>query len=274
MQSLTGTYLLKAVGFNGAESLNPALAVSTVANLSAYNAIESINEEPTFAGVKTDTVVVSGALELDGTLTGMYEFDNEVDLGAVYTSRLTATIAAAGRDLSTTIDDIANIDLVENWDGGVDPSKWGVVLQLRYTTDNPAGAPTWSEWQDFIIGDFTARAYQFRAILTSGIVGVTPTVTTLQINVDMPDYNQANKGLTSHSTDTPTVVLFPTPFKVLAGIGISINDLDSGDTYKITGPSGAGDPDETGFGIICKDSTATRVTRTFGYVAKGGGVKL
>ena len=39
------------------------------------------------------------------------------------------------------------------------------TLQVRTTNDDPGGSPTWSTWKTFIVGEYTARAYQFQIIL-------------------------------------------------------------------------------------------------------------
>lgn len=270
----SGTYLIKAIGISGLESDNETIIVSNIASLAGFNAVEAVVENPTFAGAKIDVDVVSGSLELDGgALIGLYEFDNAVDLGGVYTSRLSANIEATGRDTTATVDDWTNVDDVENWDGGVDPSSWGLQLQLRWTEDDPSGSPAWSEWQNFVIGDYTARAFEFRAYLTSTLSTITPSISTLEVDVDMPDQSQSNNDLTSDSTDSPcTEVLYPSPFKARPGLGLAVQNMATGDYYVLTGPAGSGDPDETGFGIIFKNAAGTRITRTFDYVAKGYGL--
>jgi hypothetical protein len=41
---------------------------------------------------------------------------------------------------------------------------------VRTTDDDPAGAPAWGPWHDLEVADYTARAFEFRTLHTSGNV--------------------------------------------------------------------------------------------------------
>lgn len=281
-----GTYLVKAVDVGGRYSANPAIAATAVNGLPGQNTVLAVTESPGFAGVHTNTGVSGGALQLagsdsiddwpdvdavlnvdignDGVLTsGSYVFAEAVDLGAVYTSRLMADIGVSGIDLNSTIDTWDDVDLVEDFDGAADSSLWSLALQLRFTPDDPSGSPAWSGWIPFVIGDYTARAFEFRVLLASAVANVTPSLSTLAVDIDMPDRTVSGRGIASAAVGT--TVSFAAPFRDTPAITITPQDMATGDYYAITSPSAVS------FGIRFFNSAGTGIQRTFDYLARGYG---
>lgn len=284
--SLVGTYLIKAVDYGGRESETESIAVSTIAEMEGFNAVAVLAEQPIFTGAHEGTVADAGFLRLDAAgsvddwenfddvlnvdfgdsgivASGTYQFSNTFDLGDVYTSKLTASIVVDGSDLTQNIDMVSNIDMLADFDQSADPASYSVQLQVRKTNDDPAGTPEWSGWQNFVVGDYTARAFQFRVILTSLQAGVTPVISTLSVQVDMPDRTDAQRNLASSAAGSN--VVFLNAFKATPVIGITATNMATGDYFEITGQS------ETGFTIRFFNSAGTGVSRTFDYLAKGYG---
>lgn len=280
-----GSYLIKAVDVGGRASENAAVAVTAQA-ASGQNAILTLTESPHFAGARTRTAPGGGALQLAGNDTaddwadvdavlnfdvgdaglatdGMYEFAQTVDLGAVYASRLAAGIAVSGLDLNTTLDAWEDIDAVEVFDQDVDPSLWSLQLQLRATNDDPDASPAWSDWTPFVVGDYTARAFGFRALLASGVQNVTPSLSHLSVSVDMPDRIASGRGVAAEAAGTD--VSFARPFRAAPAITVTPRDMAAGDYYAVTGQTPAG------FSIRFFDSGGGGVARTFDYLARGYG---
>ena len=197
---------------------------------------------------------------------GTYGFYNSIDLGAVYTSRLTLDMAVSGIDTTVSIDTWADIDNQESWDQSVDPSLWGVQLQLRSTNDNPAGSPAWSNWMPFVIGDYSARAFQFRALLSSDLAGVTPAVTQLRVDLAMPDRTESARNITTLAAGS--TVTFGNPFRATPAISITAQNMATGDYYTITSPSASG------FTIRFFNASNTGISRTFDYLASGYGEQI
>ncbi len=283
-----GTYLIKAVSITGIASRNAALIVSDVEALHDLNAVENLVQQPGFVGAKTNVFVNSelAGLQLDYTddffsrtnvfgvadwflgngglaPEGTYVFAETLDLGDIYTSRLTAAVEAFG--LNVTDDFFARPDVfsVEDFFMLEDPSVWDVDIEYRTTNDNPSGAPKWSDWQPFVIGDVSARAFQFRARLYSFEFAVTPVVTRLEVQIDMPDRILSGEDLAIPAAGRR--VIFSPAYKVLKGLGITAQGLLTGDTYSITSK------DATGFNIRFFSSSGTPVARTLDYVAVGYG---
>jgi predicted phage tail protein len=288
-----GTYLVKAVSRVGIVGRNPALITSDVAAISKMNAVEELVENPDFTGAKTQVILnpslaglqlaysdnvfgradwfINGDFFLGFPSTGglagegFYAFSQTVDLGAVFTSRLTAVVDAVGIDLST------NLFIWSDWFDREDffmtepASTWDARLEYRSTNDNPAGAPVWTDWKQVIIGDVTARAYQFRLRLMSYQFGVTPLVTRLEAQIDMPDRHEGGNDLTVSAAGLR--VDFLPAFLGLKGLGITAQNMATGDRYAIT------DKSPTGFNIQFFNSSGTAVAKTFDFVAVGYGRK-
>jgi hypothetical protein len=207
--------------------------------------------------------------------SGIYYFDNYVDLGEKYVSRITTDIDVDFLDHVDTFDDAGgNFDARPgNFDG--DASQFdsvSVKTQMAYTDDDPAASPTWSGWRDFIVGDIAARAIKFRAILKSEAAGgdfagatTAPAVRTLSASVDMPDRVESASDITYTGTYPVT---FPAAFNATPAIGIATS-LANGDRYAISGKS------RTGFTITTYTGASVSTNpATFDYVAKGYGKEL
>ena len=293
----TGTYFIKAVddttsGSN--TSVNPAQFITTSAGLEELNVVETLSEDPSFAGVKSSIEIDDdGHLILERqplfdaatglfdarsgnfddfdnyASSGTYYFANSVDLGGTFTSRLNYSLVSSRFDITATFD-TAN-GLFESRSGFFDGENTTfddteVSLELRHTTDDPTGTPTWSNWQTFSISDITARAFEFRVIMTSTNPNATPVVEELSVVVDMPDRVTSGQDITFTGT---TNVTFPDAFKAVPAIGISLADLANGDRYTITNKTRSGFTMNTFTG-----GSASTNPVTLDYVAKGYGKEL
>ncbi|QIG76097.1 tail host specificity protein J [Rhizobium phage RHph_I4] len=268
--ALKGTYLIKAVSYTGVYSPIAKMVVNDTENIAAMNAVQEYNEHPTFLGTKTDTEVVLEGLQLvetDNTFPpeGTYNFQNTLDLGGIYTSRLTANIDVFGRDTRNTMSSWGLLSGLEAM-SSVGSDLWD--LALEYRVSNQASTDpliVWSDWETFIIGDVTFRSIQFRVRLFSLNSAVTPVIRSLSVKIDMPDRIISNKDVL-----VPTAglaIAFDPPFKHLTGIAIADQDMATGDRKVITAKS------ETGFAIRYFNSSGTAVARTFDYTAVGYGVQ-
>ena len=291
--TMVGSYLIKAVRGNGVRSRNATAIRTNVAGILGLNVVETLDEVG-FPGTLdrlerrdgtlrllsknvignwttlADVVTMAEGVEGSGSnveVEGFYTFAEDIDLGAVYTSRLTASIDAVGADLTNVIGNwssLASVALLDN----SDPEDWGVELQVRMTNDAPS-AGNWSDWQPFVVGDMTARAFQFRlrlngsAQVTDDFSTISPIVSSLRVTIDMPDRDEAGNDIAVPAAGRR--ISFAPAFMGLGGIGVAIQDGAVGDRYAIT------DKDETGFFIRFFNSVNTAVPRTFDYVAKGYG---
>ena len=203
-------------------------------------------------------------------LTGTYVFNNEIDLGIKYTARMSFGITVTRQDgagvLFTDAAGLFTSRLGLFTGTSSDLGDTNVVMQLSTTDDDPAASPTWGAWQDFIVGDYEARAFRFRALLSTETSNATPRIANLSVTADMPDRVIASNDIVS-GTGGKAVVFTPA-FKALSGLGISAQGLATGDYYDITLK------DQDGFTIEFFNSAATSIDITFDYVARGYGKEI
>lgn len=282
--AMNGTYSIKAVNREGIESAAATMVSTNVQTLDALNVVATITEDPAFAGVRTNLAVDPSGLILSGGSTvdlwgdfdaianidfgelsgfvpeGFYDFANTLDLGSVYTSRLTATIEAAGNDIRSNVDDIPDVDAVRNFDGA-DPSAWNVELQVATSDDGV----TFASWRTFTIGDYTARAFKWRARLSSTDIYVTPILSGLSVTVDMPDRDERGNDIACPAGGA--TIYFSRAFRAVPAIAITGQNLATGDYVSLTAKG------DDRFTLRFFNSVGAGVARTFDWIAKGYGVK-
>lgn len=290
--AMTGTYFIKAIDKIGNESLNPAEIVAIIDGIQGLNVVETITESPTFSGTKTEVnVTEDGYLVLDtsidfdsatgdfddypgdfdgggGTTSteGTYYFSNTVDLGSVYTSRVTANITVDRLDYVNLFDDAeGDFDTRTGLFDG-DPNTYGdtnVIFYISTTEDDPAGSPVWTDYRQFYVGDYKARAFRFKIVLSSENGDSSPRVKTLSVTVDMPDRVTSGDNIASGAGAYS--VTFSPAFKTAPAIGIAAQNLQQGDYYAISSKSASG------FTITFRNSSGTAVNRQFDWIARGYG---
>lgn len=287
LPTLVGTFMVKALSYVGVYSTNAAMLVSNVPGASSMNVVEDLVESPSFAGNRTNVVVVANDLMLStgsmmsdwGTLNtlddmlfatataflpeGMYEFAQIIDLGQAYTSRLSGVMEVYGFDFGDVIDYWATLWDVESMDS-TSSDSWDAKFEFRTTTDDPSVEESWGDWIPFQLGDVFARAFQFRVRLFSYSPRVSPRVRTLSVKIDMPDRVIADNDILVPTSGLS--ISFDLPFKKLMGLSVADQDLLTGDHHTITAKNNAG------FFIQFFNAAGTPVARTFDYVAKGYGV--
>ena len=281
---LTGTYMAKFVDSTGNESVNTSSFVSTtIPNIINMNAVATSTQNPSFTGTKTNMVAVDNVLKFEAdTLldsvtelmddweildaiggldsAGSYEFDTYIDLGAVYTSRATASIAFTAFVIGDFIDD--RTALMDTWtDLENAPSDVTLNLYIATTNDDPSGTPTWSSWAKFTVADYSARAYKFKVEASSTNADHQINITELSVAVDMPDTVQGANALTSLSTGLLSVT-YATPFKAIPALGVTFTDLDSNDILDIQNET------TTGFDVGVKHGSNYEA-HNFNYLARG-----
>jgi len=292
--AMTGTYFIKAVDKLGNSSENAVSTVAIIESIKGLNLVATSTQSPSFTGTKTNMVVVDGnKLQLgtanlfdsvagnfddagglfdggDGNVasSGTYEFDTHIDLGAIYTSRVTANMNVARISFVNLFDDASgNFDDRSGLFDG-DPQQFddtNTELLVATTEGDPSGSPTYTDFRKFFVGDYKARAFKFKLQMTSTKGTATQQVSALSVTVDMPDRVVAEADVVSGTSTSGKAITFSPAFKTLGGVGISAQNLASGDFYAITNKS------ETGFTIEFFNSSSATVSRTFDYVARGFG---
>jgi predicted phage tail protein len=281
-----GSYLIKAVDTSGVYSLMETVSVVGVVDLLNKNIVEEVLESPTWIGTKTNVEVNSVNLTLSSTtmlsewttinsitnigydydgvyLTGEYIAAETVDMGEIYTCTISSDIRAFGNNLTTKIGDWPILSNILELGESVDPASWTVELQIRKSNDNI----TWTPWEKFYIGEHSARAFQFKLLLTSLDKRITPVVTKFLVTVDMPDRVYSGQDLVCPPGGL-SVVYLPS-FAAKPAVAVNVQGVTGGEYNTITSAT------ETGFTIqFFSNDTNTAVTRTFDYVAHGYGRKI
>ncbi len=295
--AMTGTYFIKAVDKVGNSSENAVSNVAIIESIKGLNLVETSTQSPNFTGNKTNMVVVDGNLLQLGTAnlfddvagnfddagglfdggvgnvasSGTYEFDTHIDLGGVFTSRVTANMNVARISFVNLFDDASgNFDDRSGLFDG-DPQEFddtNTELLVATTEGDPTASDiTYTDFRKFFVGDYKARAFKFKLQMTSQKGTATQQVSALSVTVDMPDRVIAERDVVSGTSTSGKTITYAPAFKVLQGVGISASNLASGDFYAITNKS------ETGFTIEFFNSSSATVSRTFDYVARGYGEK-
>jgi len=260
---MRGSFLIRAEHPTGAMSATPAVFVNLAEPLTELNAVASLPQYPTWDGTKNNTSVSNNNLVIaTGHTSGTYEFSSP-DLTQVYVSRVSASINVAGVLSSDDIFAWPDVFSIGNIFAD-DSDEWSATIELRTTLDDPNGAPVWSEWQPFVVGDYTARAFQFRLTLTSLDDGETrPVVSELTVDIDMPDRTEGANNVSVPAAGLD--VMFATPFAAVPSIVVTGRNLASGDYVSVTNQT------RSGFRMQFFNSVGLGVTRVADWVAVGYG---
>lgn len=284
--AMNGTFLIKAVIAAGVESESAASIVVTSVTVLNMNVVAAMDEAGAgFPGDRDGAVVVNGALRLasqdtlsdwpslaavsslawgrNGVVSeGTYGFAQTLDLGGAFVCRVAMGLDASALAMGNTLSAWPSLSAVR-WLSGADPGKWRAVVQVRTTSDDPGASPQWSSWADLVVGDYTARAFQFRVVLSTGDASVTPAVGSLAVSVDMPDRVDGASDVTVPAAGL--AVTFSPAFRATPAIGYGAQDLQTGDVVLVSGQTPAG------FFIQVKNAGGSGVQRTLDWIARGYG---
>jgi len=282
----TGSYLIKAVDKNGNYSSNESIIATNINDIGNFNAVATQTESPTFAGTTYRTVVLDNTIRLDSSelfdsaignfdsgtsffdsgLTaydlyplGYYYFANPIDLGATYTTRVTAFITQTADNIDDLFDSrTGNFDDgASNFDGDA-PANCNAHLEIALSNDNI----TYSSYRNFVIGDYTARYYKFRVMMTSSDLSSTPVVSALSVTLDMEDRIFSGNDIIS-GTGTYAVTFTYPFYSSNYAVGITAQGMNTGDFFTISSKT------VNGFNVAFKNSASSGVSKTFDYLAKG-----
>jgi predicted phage tail protein len=240
------------------------------------------NDSPKFQGNKTNLTFDSSTNSIKLTnpatnATGEYEFNEVLDLGAVFSLDLKRHVLSEGFYSGSLFDSrTALIDTWTDFDGATATSVNCEVL-VAVTQDNPSsGSPTFTAFQTFVNGTYKGRGFKFKAVLTS-------TDPAQNIHISELGYTATFQRRTEQSATAIASgsavknITFSNPFFVgtsallgansnLPSIGITATDnITSGDYFQVTNIS------STGFSVHFKDSSNASINRNFNFSAVGFG---
>ena len=297
-----GEILVKFEDDTGQRSVNAASVLvdfpDPLGRLLVQNRRED-QDSPPFQGTRTNCFYSSSfdALILDGdelfddrtdvdaiadfdqmgqiVASGEYEFTNTLDLGAVYSLDLTRRFITRAFFPNDTVDQRqADVDDWADFDGP-EADAVNARLYVRKTNDNPAGSPTYDDWTVFVSGTFEARAFQFKAELTSSDVSQNIKVDELGYLATFQRRQDNSDGTEASGTSTKSVTFADAFFtgtaslggtdNFLPSVGVTVHNLGDGERVNISNVSA------TGFDLDVLNSSNNNVSRNFTYSAVGYG---
>jgi predicted phage tail protein len=297
-----GEYIVKFEDSSGKQSIGEASVVVDLPDPLGALLIQSKREDTTnppfqgeftnlFYSTEYDAITLGGSalfdtipdfdllLDLDyyGDIaeTGTYVFTEVLDLGAKYSLDLRRHLVAGGFYPSDLIDE--RTDLIDTWvdfEGAVADQVNSKVC-VRTTDDNPTGAPTWSDYQEFGNGTFTARAFEFK--LDAAAFTLSQAFACYELGYKASFQRRTESSALAEQSGAATKsVTFGSPFwtgsavlggvnSTLPSIGITAQNLQSGDYFNVTNVS------SSGFDVTFRNSGGTAVDRLFAWSAVGYG---
>jgi hypothetical protein len=203
----SGTFTIKAVDKAGNYSDNagyvvvPATALPVLGNNTIQTETNDFNTTGN-TNVSVDTSANPDELTINSTTaanpTGTYTFGGDLSgsqtqSNADYIDVTTARTVTA----SSTLTQARHIDYAQTWDNipqtwDTWPDTWddwtnedanfgdfSSVVEVRATSDDPSGSPTWGDWGPADGSQYVGRAFQFRVRLNATNTGVSPAITAL-----------------------------------------------------------------------------------------------
>ena len=258
-------------------------------------------DSPAFGGTKTDcfydTTQTPNALSIDNaekiddvpdfdaivlfdassgvSPSAEYAFANTLDLGAVFALDLSRHFVTRAYFPDETID--GRTGLIDTWSdfGGSESDAVNAKLYMRSTEDDPSSSPTYTDWREFINGTFVARAFQFKAELTTTDPGQNILIDELGYEATFQRRQESSDGAIASGTSTKAIT-FNKPFFVgtaalgganayLPSIGVTVQNLGNGERVNVSNVT------STGFSVDVLNSSGSNVDRNFSYTAVGYG---
>ena len=212
-----------------------------------------------------------GTYEFGGTAGG-----TTLDLGDVFTLDLKRHFLTEAFYPSDLFDSIPDLDARGDFEG-LTATDVNAEMLVRVTQDNPnTGSPTYSAFQTFANGTYKGRGFQFKVNLTSNDPAQDIRVFQLGYKAFM-EQRIERSSQTEASGAGAKAITFQHPFfvgtantegganSILPSIGITAQNMQSGDFFELSSISG------TGFTVHFKNSSNASVDRNFSYQAVGFG---
>lgn len=200
-----------------------------------------------------------GERSFNNVTSGIYEFANSIDLGAIYTSRISALVSTINTNTNINIDSIPGLIDAQlgNWDQSL-PEKASATLEISKSDNNI----TFSPWQRFIPGDYRGRILKFRVVFASDSSTANVLMDQLRVTIDMPDRTERGR------TDSFNTVIFSAAFRAPPIITPSIVSPAQGDYVTIINLTA------TGFIAQAYNANGQAITKQIDWLATGYGTSI
>ena len=149
---------------------------------------------------------------------------------------------------------------------GTDVTDTNVLLYVRSTPDDPAGAPTWGEWRICTNNMLRDRGFQFKAAAFSEQISQNTIINQVGAITELQQRIERSAELTSGaSTYTAT---FANAFYDLPAVNIAPLNMATGDYFTLSSVT------STGFQVGFFNSGGTPVSRQFTHTSVGHGRRI
>jgi predicted phage tail protein len=286
MPAIAGTYLIKAVDTQDNESVAAAMAVLDPSMLADVNIVEILQHAPDWDGTLTNLEVVGGVLRLTSDVladwptlseveplsfgisgpasSGIYHAGPVFDMGAIYSARISTELSATAENLQDRMANWGTLSEVSTL-SGLGADDWSVKLQLRFTNDDPLASPSWTDWQDALVGNYSFRAVDRRLLVNTYRPAAQVYLDSWALTIDMEDRRIKLEDVTCPAGGI--TIPFDPPFRAVPNVQMTPQDLQTGDKWEISGKS------TSSVTIRFWDESLADVERTFDLTVTGYGVE-
>jgi len=209
LPAISGTFLIKAVDKANNYSVNagflnvPVSALPSLGNEITQTETNDFNTSGN-TNITVDTAANPDEITINDTSAaspaGTYTFGGDLSGGitqsnASYIEPLPASVRSVVATHALT--QARHIDYAQTWDNIPEtwdswPDTWddwtdedanfgdfSSIVQVRATSDDPSGSPTWGDWGPADGSQYVGRAFQFRVLLSATNTEVSPAITGL-----------------------------------------------------------------------------------------------
>ena len=165
----------------------------------------------TSGGSNSEYSLVGGTVKSSGE----YQFEKTLDFGNIYTVDLERHIVARGNYPDDTIG--SKEALISTWPplGGdvVDGTNAKLYVRTTKSTSNPIfDDADFSKWEELTSASLTARAFQFKVVLTSNDPSQNILVDQLGVNVKLQQRTEQSSSTITTSSTVPIAVTYANKF--------------------------------------------------------------
>jgi predicted phage tail protein len=269
---LAGTYFIAFRDQSGVRSVTPVAIPAVLPTPQPRLVVKTWaeeNESPKFNGTDTNLGYDAGydGLFLDPSvdLEGEYIYEDTLDLGQVYDINVQRRVVSGAVSFGTLFDSVSGLFDAQpgDFDGG-ELDQVNAVTYVRVTDDDPAGAPTWGDWNEYANAIVRGRGIQLK------VEGVTRTAQVGLVISELgatAELQQRTETVSSSGSSTYNVT-YADAFYAAPDVTISPSNMATGDFFTLTSVT------RTGFTVEFKNSASAAVTRSFTYTAVGYGREI
>jgi predicted phage tail protein len=269
---LEGTYFIAFRDQSGVRSVTPVAIPAVLPTPQPRLLVKTWaeeNESPKFNGTDTNLGYDAGydALFLDPSvdLEGEYIYEDTLDLGQVYDINVQRRVVSGAVTFGTLFDSVAGLFDAQpgDFDGG-ELDQVNAVTYVRVTDDDPAGTPTWGDWNEYANVIVRGRGIQLKVEGTTRTAQVGLVISELGATAEL----QQRTETASLSGSSTYNVTYADAFYAAPDVTISPSNMATGDFFTLTAVT------RTGFTVAFKNSANAAVTRSFTYTAVGFGREI